>query len=118
MGKPKKRVSPRAANQVNRDLDRLPTLCIISAVTTVSAPWERNSVGRPSWDPKVVAVCLVMKIFLGRTYDTVESYLKSNAFVAQRLKVEELLGHSVIARGKWIARGSALKQVVNGLTSG
>jgi transposase len=99
MGKPKKRVSPRAANQVNRDLDRLTTLCIISAVTTVNAPWERNSVGRPSWDPKVVAVCLVMKIFLGRTYDTIESYLKSNTFVAQHLQVEELPGHSVIARG-------------------
>ena len=97
MGKPKKRVSPRAANQVNRDLDRLTALCIICAVTTVSAPWERNSVGHPSWDPKVVAICLVMKIFLGRTYDTIESYLKSNTFVAQRLKVEE--------------------QVVNGLTS-
>ena len=78
-------------------MDRLATLCIIRAVTTVNAPWERNSIDRPSWDPKVVAICLVMKIFLGRTYDTIESYLKSNTFVAQRLKVEE--------------------QVVNGLTS-
>jgi len=99
MGKPKKRVSPRATNQVNRDLDRLTTLCIIRAVTTVNAPWECNSFGRPCWDPKVVAVCLVMKIFLGRTYDTIEAYLKSNTFVAQHLQVEELPGHSVIARG-------------------
>jgi len=40
-----------------------------------------------------------MKIFLGRTYDTIESYLKSNTFVAQHLQVKELPGHSVIARG-------------------
>jgi len=99
MGKPKRRVSPRAANHVNRDLDRLTILCIISAVTAANAPWKHNSFGRPCWDPKVVTVCLFMKIFLGRTYDTIEAYLKSNPFVAQHLDVEELPGHSVIARG-------------------
>jgi len=99
MGKPKRRVSPRAANQVNRNLDRLTILCIIGAVSAVNAPWERNSVGRPCWDPKVVAVCVFLKIARGRTYDTIESYLKSNPLVAQHLGIEELPGHSVIARG-------------------
>jgi len=99
MGKPKRRVSPRAANQVNRNLDRLTILCIIGAVSAVNAPWERNSVGRPCWDPKVVGVCVFLKIARGRTYDTIESYLKSNPLVAQQLGIEELPGHSVIARG-------------------
>lgn len=99
MGKPKKRVSPRVANQVNRDFDKLIAVCIIAAVKKVEAPWECNSFGRPCWDPKVVAVCLFMKIFLSRTYDTIEAYLKSNTFVAQHLHVEQLPGHSVIARG-------------------
>jgi hypothetical protein len=82
MGKPKRRVSPRAANHVNRDLDRLTILCIISAVTTANAHWELNSFGRPCWDPKVAAVCVFMKIFLGRTYDSIEAYLKFNQLVA------------------------------------
>jgi transposase len=99
MGKPKKRVSPRVANQVNREYDALIVLCIIAVVKKVEAPWECNSFGRPCWDPKVVAVCLFLKIFLGRTYDTIEAYLKSNTSVAQHLKVEQLPGHSVIARG-------------------
>jgi transposase len=99
MGKPKRRVYPRAANHVNRDRYRLTILCLISAVTTSNAPWERNSFGRPCWDPKVAAVCVFMKIFLGRTYDTIEAYLKSNQLVAQHLGVEELPGQSVIARG-------------------
>ena len=34
MGKPKKRVSPRVANQVNRDFERLILLSIIGAVVT------------------------------------------------------------------------------------
>ena len=40
-----------------------------------------------------------MKMILCKTYDDIEAYLKSNTFVAQRLGVEQLPGHSVIARG-------------------
>jgi LytS/YehU family sensor histidine kinase len=83
MGKQKKRISPRVANQVNWEYDTLIVLCIIAVVKKVEAPWECNSFGRPCWDPKVVAVCLFMKIFLSRIYDTIEAYLKSNTVVAQ-----------------------------------
>ena len=99
MGKPKGRVSLRAANQVNRNLDRLTILCIIGAVRAVNAPWGRNSVGHPCGGPKVVAVCVFLKIACGRTYDTIETYLKPNPLVAQQLELKELPGHSVIARG-------------------
>ena len=99
MGEPKKRVSPRIANQVNRDFERLIFLCILGAVRATNAPWECNSIGRPCWDPRIVAVCVFMKIFLCKTYDGIEAYLKPNTFVAQRLGVERLPGHSVIARG-------------------
>ncbi|RJS68553.1 hypothetical protein CW714_09955, partial [Methanophagales archaeon] len=58
-----------------------------------------NSIGRPCWDPRIVAVCVFMKIFLCKTYDGIEAYLKSNTFVAQRLGVEQLLGHSVYDNG-------------------
>jgi len=84
---------------VNRDFERLILLSIVSAVRAANAPWECNSIGRPCWDPRIVAVCVFMKISLCKTYDGIEAYLKSNTFVAQRLGVEQLLGHSVIARG-------------------
>ena len=99
MGKPKRRVSPRLANQVNRDFDHLVALSLIAVVRNVDPPWERNSFGRPCWDPKVVAVCLFMKIFLSRSYDGIEAYFKTNTFVAHHLHLEQLPGHSVIARG-------------------
>ena len=99
MGKPKRRVSPRVANQVNRDLDRLLILCIIGAVSSAKLPWERNSYGRPCWDPRIVAVCCIVKIAHSRSYDGIEAYLKSHTFVAERLHSERLPGHSVIARG-------------------
>lgn len=99
MGKPKRRVSPRIANQVNRDLDRPVTLCIIAAVSRANASWERNSFGRPCWNPRIVAVCVFAKIPLSRSYDGIEAYLKSHTFVAQQLHTERLPGHSIIARG-------------------
>ena len=99
MGKPKKRVSPRIANQVNRDFERLILLSIVSAARAANVPWECNSIGRPCWDPRIVAICVFMKVSLCKTYDGIEAYLKSNTAVAQRLSVEQLPGHSDIARG-------------------
>jgi transposase len=98
MGKPKRRVSPRLANRVNRDFDHLMALSIISVVERAKPPWERNSVGRPCWDPKVVAICLFMKVFTSRSYDGIEAYLKTNAFIGHQLQLMRLPGHSVIAR--------------------
>ena len=99
MGKPKKRISPRIANQVNRDFERLILLSIVGAVRTANAPWECNLFRRPCWDPRIVAVCVFMKVSLCKTYDGIEAYLKANTLAAQRLGVEQLPGHSVIARG-------------------
>ncbi|RZN42146.1 MAG: hypothetical protein EFT35_02040, partial [Methanophagales archaeon ANME-1-THS] len=73
-------------------------LSIISVVKRAKPPWERNYVGRPCWDPKVVAICLFMKVFTARTYDGIEAYLKTNTFVGEQLKLTSLPGHSVIAR--------------------
>ena len=99
MGKPKKRVFPRVANEVNRDYDRLVIVCILSVLRTAKVPWEPNTFGRSCWDPKTVTVGVFAKIFLNRTYDSIEAYFKSHTFAAQQLYVEQLPGHSVIARG-------------------
>lgn len=73
MGKPKKRFFPRVANQVNRDFERLILLSIIGAVRAANAPWECNSFGRPCWDPRIVAICVFMKVLLCKTYDSIEA---------------------------------------------
>ena len=87
MGNQKKRVSPRVANQVNRDFERLILLCIISAVRA-ARPMERNLFGRPWWDPRIVAVCVFLKVSLCKTYDNIEAYLRSNTSIAQCLGIE------------------------------
>jgi hypothetical protein len=58
------RVSSLVANQVNRDFDRLIIVCIVSVVKATNAPW----------DPKVVAVCVFLNLFLNRSYDGIEAH--------------------------------------------
>lgn len=99
MGYPRKRVSPRVANHVNRDLDRLMLLCIVGAVRELGMPWERNCVGRPCWNPRTVAICCFVKVFFNRTYDGTEAYLRCNTTLCEILRVCALPGHSVTARG-------------------
>ena len=99
MGTAKKRVSPRIANSINRDLDNLMVHSIILAIRKIDTPWERNNIGRPCWSPKVVATCCFIKIFFNRTYDGTEAYLKANTLVSKLLHMRTLPGHSVIARG-------------------
>jgi hypothetical protein len=89
----------RLANRVNRDLDNLVARSVIGAVKRVKPPWERNSVGRPCWEPKVVATCLVMIIPLNRTYEGIAAYMQANTAIAKRLQLARLPEHSVIARG-------------------
>lgn len=99
MGHYKKRVSPIIANQVNRDLDNLMIECIIRSINKLDLPWEKNTIGRPCWNPKIVAICCFIKIFFHRTYDGTEAYLKANPLILILLQIETLPGHSVIARG-------------------
>jgi len=57
-----------------------------------SNKWECNLIAHPCWDPRIVAVCVFMKISLCKTYDGIEAYLKSNTFVAQRLALNNCKG--------------------------
>ncbi|MCD6457110.1 MAG: hypothetical protein J7K81_10060, partial [Methanophagales archaeon] len=47
-------------------------------MSAANAPWKRNSFGRPCWDPRIVAICVFMKVSFCRTYDGIEAYLRSN----------------------------------------
>lgn len=99
MGKPIKRVAPRIANQVNRNLDNLMIQSIVRTVKSMDSPWEPNEMGCPGWNPKIVAVCCFIKVFFNRSYDGTEAYLRSNDTVCKCLKTDKLPGHSVIGRG-------------------
>jgi transposase len=99
MGNYKKRVSPKIANSVNRDLDNLMISCIVQVIKELNPPWESNTIGRPCWNPKIVAVCCFIKIFFYRIYDGTEAYLNANPLVSKFLHMDTLPRHSIIARG-------------------
>jgi transposase len=99
MGIAKKRVSPKIANNVNRDLDNLMIYSIVQTINKLDPPWKQNTIGRPCWNPRIVSVCCFIKIFFHRTYDGTEAYLKTNRIVTKLLHVDKMPGHSVIARG-------------------
>jgi len=99
MGNARKRVSPAVASQVNRDLDNLMVRCIVGVVKELDPPWERNTFGRPRWNPRLVAVSCFIKVFFARSYEGTEAYLRSNDTIRRLLHGAALPGHSVIARG-------------------
>jgi len=72
---------------------------MVNVIWNIDPPWERNRMGRPTWNPRIVALCCFLKIFMNRTYDGIEAYLKVNHLVMTLVHVDALPGHSVIARG-------------------
>ena len=99
MGRALRRVSPRIANHVNRNFDELLIRTMVNVIWNIDSPWERNRMGRPNWNPRIVALCCFLKILMNRTYDGIEAYLKVNHLVKTLVHVDTLPGHSVIARG-------------------
>lgn len=116
MGCARRRLSPRIANQVNRDLDRLMTKTIVGVVKRLPPPWDKNTFGRPCWDPRTVAVACFMKIFFNRSYDGIEAYLKSNPTLNELLHTGRLPGHSVIARGMHSLSMKYIRKVLRYIT--
>jgi len=84
---------------VNRNFDELLIRTLVTVIWNIDPPWERNQTGRPAWNPRTIALCCFLKIFLNRTYDGIEAYLKVNHLVRKLIHADDLPGHSVIARG-------------------
>ena len=96
MGHAKKRVQPTITSSVNRDLDRLFTEQLTKIVSKLSEPWSVDPRGE-SHSPRVVLMCLVLKIFWVSTYEGAEAELKSRREWLCRLwQVGRLPTHSVI----------------------
>lgn len=86
-------------NYVNRNLESLTIRLIVDLVRGGKPPWMVNRRGRRPYDPRVVATCCILMVFLNKTYDEIESYCKVNGELHRLLGTSRLPGHSVIHRG-------------------
>ena len=98
MGRPKRRVSPRVVNYVNRNLESLSITMAVVGVMSLNPPWkqEHGRRGRPPHKSKVVAVCCILMIVLNKTYDGIEAYLRENPKIKRKLHVSSIPTHSVM----------------------
>lgn len=102
MGRAKKRVQPAITCKINRNLDELAIKTLIKLIKKGSEPWTVDSRGNPH-PPKLVVLCLILKIFWVTTYDGVEARLKSwEGLLCSAFGVKRIPKHSTIqeAMGK------------------
>ena len=99
MGKPKRRASPAVVGHVNRNLESLAIRAVVSAVRDTKPPWRRSKFGRRGHKPRNVAVCCILQVLLGKTYESMEAYLKEHSLLRHLLHVDKLPTHSVLHRG-------------------
>lgn len=99
MGKARHRVAPKVANHVNRNLESLSIRVVIKIVKKLPPPWMEKKRGRRPHNPKTVVICCILRILLGKTYDEMESWCKTNAELHKVLRTTNLPRHSILHRG-------------------
>jgi len=96
MGIAKKRVQPVITSFVNRNLEELFIKQLTKIVNKLPEPWSVDPRGKPHL-PRVVLMCLILKIFWVCTYEGVEAKLKANkALLCSSWNIDKLPTHSVI----------------------
>ncbi|MHC1582821.1 MAG: hypothetical protein ACXQT5_07595, partial [Candidatus Syntropharchaeia archaeon] len=78
MGCAKKRINPRVVNHVNRNLVALLTKMAMKAVNQLPPPWEPKNRGRKGYDPRLVAICCILKVAFNLSFDGIEAYIKDS----------------------------------------
>lgn len=102
LGRANKRVRPAITSFVNRNIDRLFVETLTKIVSHEHEPWSFDPRGG-AHPPRVVLMCLVLKVFWATTYDGIEAKLKANQeWLCALWNVDRLPTHSVIhnAMGK------------------
>jgi transposase len=84
---------------VNRNLESLFKRTLASVVRELPLPWKPHPLGRRPYDPRVVALCCILRVALRHTYESIEAHLKKDQHLKRLLRVDRLPGHSVIHRG-------------------
>jgi transposase len=99
MGCAQQRVNSKLTAYVNRNLESLMKRTLVSVVREIPPPWTSRPLGRRPHDPRVVALCCILRVALRHTYESVESYLKKDQYLKRLVGTSRLPGHSVIHRG-------------------
>jgi IS5 family transposase len=112
MGRAKKRVRPVITSLVNRNLEELFIKQLTKIVSKLPEPWTVDPRGKPHL-PRVVLMCLILKIFWVCTYEGVEAKLKVNkGMLCSLWKVDSLPTHSVINGGMSKVTHKYLKRIL------
>ena len=114
MGCAKKRMNPRVVNHVNRNFVTLLAEMVIKAVNQLPPPWKPKNRGRKGYDPKLVAVCCILKIAFNLSFDGIEAYIKDSMILKKYY--QDLPGHSVIHRGMQRLSMRYIRKVMNRVT--
>jgi len=112
MGSPRKRVQPAITSFVNRDLDRLFVEQLTKIVNRLPEPWSVDPRGEPH-SPRVVLMCLILKIFWCCTYEGVEAKLKANKeWFCAICGINRLPTHSVIHEAMTLVSTKQLRRLL------
>jgi transposase len=111
MGCAKKRMNPRVVNHVNRNFVTMLTKMVIKAVYQLPSPWKTKNIGRRGYDPRLVAVCCILKIAFNLSFDGIEAFVKDSVIL--KIYFPSLPGHSVIHRGMQKLSMRYIRKVMN-----
>ncbi len=98
MGKPKKRVNPKATSRVDRNLKELTVKEAKKFVRKLPLPWAAKKRGRKPYDGRLVAVLCLTMTACGLTYDQMAGEM-GNPYLKELLGVEKLPSRSTLHRG-------------------
>jgi len=107
-------MNPRVVNHVNRNFTILFTEMVIKAVYQLPPPWELKSRGRKGYDPRLVAICCILKVAFNLSFDGIEAYIKDSVVLRQHY--QHLPGHSVIHRGMQKLSTKYIRKVMSRVT--
>ena len=87
---------------------------VMKAVYQLPPPWEPQNRGRKGYDPRLVAICCILKVAFNLSFDGIEAYIKDSMILKQYY--QHLPGHSVIHRGMQKLSMKYIRKVMNRVT--
>lgn len=99
MGKPRKRVNPKATSKVDRNLKELTLKEAKKYVGKLPPPWHPKARGRPpKHDGRIIVLLCLMMVACNLTYDAMAGEMRS-PYLKELLKVRKLPSRSTLHRG-------------------
>ena len=96
MGKPRKRVNPKATSRVDRNLKELTVKMAKRYLEKLPPPWQAKKRGRPAvYDSRVLTILCLMMVALNFTYDAMAGEMRS-PYLMKMLGVKRLPSRSTL----------------------